>query len=119
MSGYITLLSLDEQLARAHEDKERAHADTQSARVELEAAKSRADELAQLVIECSEAMPALEGALRDARVTLEEARGAALSTRQAIELSATRSPATPITRVSGLTTAMGSSTAPILQVPQG
>jgi len=82
--------SLDEQLAGAREDREQARADMQAAREQLEAAKARADELAQRVIELSEAMPALEVAVREARTALEEARGAALSTRQAIELSATR-----------------------------
>ena len=39
--------------------------------------------------------------------------------RGKIDESATRRPSTPITRHSGSTTAIGSSTAPILQVPQG
>ena len=39
--------------------------------------------------------------------------------RGKIDESATRSPDTPITRHSGSTTLIGSSTAPILQVPQG
>ena len=36
-----------------------------------------------------------------------------------IEVSTTRSPSTPITRVSGSTTAMGSAGSPILQVQEG
>ncbi len=40
-------------------------------------------------------------------------------TRGMIELSITRNPSSPITRVSGSTTAIGSSTRPIRQVPDG
>ena len=84
------IASLDEQIARARADRDQALNDQQTGGEQLESAQLQAEELAQRVLESSEQLPVMENAVRDARAALDEARSAALATRQAIELSATR-----------------------------
>jgi len=82
--------SLAEQERRAREDREQARHDVETARAFREEAQGRADELTERVLALTDLTPALEAASRDARARQDETRAAALQTRQAIELSATR-----------------------------
>ncbi len=84
----VAALSAQEQ--RARDEAEQARVDTGIAHEQLAIAQQAADELSERVLTLGEEMPALDGALRDARTALEHARGAALQIRQSIELSATR-----------------------------
>ena len=111
--GALTL-----QESRSREDGEQALRDLEQARTAREEAQGRADELAERVFAMTDQMPALEAASRTARLRQDEARAAALQTRQAIELSATRQRAASRTledaqrRGDRLTAELGQVTAP-------
>ncbi|HEY5634837.1 MAG TPA: chromosome segregation protein SMC [Burkholderiaceae bacterium] len=84
------IATLDVQARDAREDAARARAGAEQARVQLEAGQREAERLAEQAVALGEAFPEVEARVRAAQAALHEARGAALATRQAIELSATR-----------------------------
>ncbi len=106
------------QESRSREEGEQALRDLEQARAAREEAQGRADELAERVFAMTDQMPALEAASRAARLSQDAARAAALQTRQAIELSATRQRAASRTledaqrRGDRLTAELGQVTAP-------
>ncbi len=82
--------ALDAQIRQAREDRAQAGIDAGRARESLDAAELRADELSRQLLELGEQLPQAETAAREQRARVDDARAAALHTRQAIELSATR-----------------------------
>ena len=84
------IATLDAQAREAREDGARARAGVEEARAQLELGQREAERLAQEALALGEAFPEVEARVRAAQGALEQARGAALATRQAIELSATR-----------------------------